>query len=65
MTERQFYCVQCRRRIIRSADHICVRKTRNNRFQMVSSCEGCKYDLYKFVSKDRYPVLAKRYGTCK
>lgn len=63
LRENEFYCVNCRKSVERPTYSICVRRTKNNRSQLQSSCVRCEYLLYKFISEEKYDKMKTKYGS--
>ena len=67
MTEREFYCVSCRKRVTLHADDICLKSytTKGRKtYALRGACGKCDHMLTKFVSKDHAAKLKAKYGTC-
>lgn len=68
MKTNQFYCVSCRKKVIVSADDICVKYIKNSRVGRIPAlkgeCSKCDTKLTKFVKRDDAKKLEKKYGKC-
>ncbi len=70
LTERQFYCVSCRKRVTMPADDICVKVFANKRMYdgkapaLRSQCSSCGTNLTKFIPHDSTAKMTTRYGKC-
>ena len=70
MTERQFYCVKCRKRVTLSTDDICFKNIKNSKMiggnvpALVGKCRECNTNLTKFIKHDSAVTMKDKYGTC-
>ena len=69
MTQQQFYCVKCRKRVTIPKDDICLRIVKNKKagrdVPMLSGwCKECGVAVNKFVAVADVPKLAKKFKQC-
>lgn len=64
LTEKQFYCVSCRKRV--NGDNIKIRSVHNYKVgsipTMKAICHRCDSKLNKFVKRSKAPALRKKYN---
>ena len=69
LTERQFYCVKCKRVKSRPVDDICFLDLSSQIHRCIPAlsgeCPTCGTYLYKFVSHAKAGRLRKKYGYCR
>jgi hypothetical protein len=61
LTERQFYCVVCRKRKTAKAEDITVEYDRRDKARMVG-LDNYGHDMYKYVKKTDVQKLANKYN---
>jgi len=70
MTERQFYCVSCRKRVTIPSADICFKNIKNSKMvggkmpSLVAYCEKCDCNLTKFVKHSKAKSLKSKYRKC-
>jgi hypothetical protein len=69
MKQNEFYCVAIRKRVVQRDDDICVVVMKNKKVAggvpalfSVHAATGTK--MYKFISRDSYAAMVKKYGKC-
>lgn len=68
LTEREFYCVKCRKIILCDANNIkaiTYHTKRGVRHALKCKCKKCNTNLTKFVPTQEFPALARLYGVSK
>ena len=68
LTQQEFYCVSCRKRVKSAADDMCVQVFKNSRRKggapaLRSEC-ACGCALTKFIKDDDKSKLTAKYGKC-
>ena len=69
LTQQQFYCVKCRKKVSSSAGDMCVQTFKNKKVKggspaLRSVCVKCGTNLTKFIKKVDKVKLTKKYGKC-
>jgi hypothetical protein len=69
LSEKQFYCVSCRKRVSLHQDEICFLKLKNKKVKggvpaLNGQCNKCDTSLYKFVKRTKSETLKNKYGKC-
>lgn len=68
LTQNQFYCVSCRKKVTQKTDDICVVVFDNKKVGDVpaleSQCAKCNTQLYKFIKHKDEDRLTKKFGSC-
>jgi hypothetical protein len=61
LTQTEFYCVSCRKRVKPSADSIYFGTDKRGHPRLTADCKnGCQ--LFKYVKESAVPVLKKKYA---
>lgn len=68
LTQNQFYCVSCRKKVTSKGDDMCVVVFDNKKVGEVpaleSQCKKCGTSLYKFIKRKDEERLTKKFGEC-
>ncbi len=68
LSEREFYCVKCKKRVTVPAEDICVKVYKNQRGDspaLVGHCAKCGTKVTKFIKADSTAAMAKKFGRCR
>lgn len=69
LTQNQFYCVSCRKKVSSHPDDMCVEVFKNKRIKggvpaLRSECTKCGTNLTKFIKHDSKASMIKKFGKC-